>query len=83
MFYQVKKELLNTKTRKLKKRYLRKKFISRIGFVSEVRYNLLIRFLFSNRFLLNRKILMQLRVEESSTTFSLENWIKCYYKNLF
>lgn len=67
---QIKKEFFRTKSRKLKKRTTKQKFITQINLMNKFKYNFFIYFITKNRLLLNRKILIQLLIEEQYINYS-------------
>lgn len=69
----IKKSFLKTKNRKLKKRFLRRRYINQINSMYQFKYNLLINFLCIHKLFLNRKIISQYFIEESLTNFSFQN----------
>jgi len=80
---QIKKEFFRTKSRKLKKRTTKQKFITQINLMNKFKYNFFIYFITKNRLLLNRKILIQLLIEEQYINYSFRIWTNLYYKNLY
>ncbi len=80
---QIKKEFFKTKSRKLKKRTTKQKFITQINLMNKFKYNFFIYFITKNRLLLNRKILIQLLIEEQYINYSFKIWTNLYYKNLY
>jgi|GEM_PF-5940574 len=69
---QIKKEFFKTKSRKLKKRTTKQKFITQINLMNKFKYNFFIYFITKNRLLLNRKILIQLLIEEQYINYSFK-----------
>ena len=67
----MKQEILQTKSRKLKKRGWQKQVITQINSSSCLNYNLLIYFIRKEKLKLNKKLLANFFVSEAGTSFSL------------
>lgn len=72
MFFNLKKDFIKSKNRKIKKRNFRKNFIKQIN-SKFVILNILKYFLKKNKIFVNYKILKELLVFEKGSYFSLQN----------
>nr|YP_004062239.1 ribosomal protein L20 [Plocamiocolax pulvinata]ADR03255.1 ribosomal protein L20 [Plocamiocolax pulvinata] len=75
----MKKEVFQTKSRKIKKRSKYKTYIQHLNFLSYFYYNLYIYFFFKKNLLLNRKILSNFYIKEIGSLISLQKWVFDYY----
>lgn len=72
MFTKLKKELVCSNNRKLKKQNIRKNFIKQIN-LKFFKSNFLVYFLHKHKIFINRKILSNILIAENGSAFSLEN----------
>nr|AIY34300.1 ribosomal protein L20 [Grateloupia taiwanensis] len=75
----MKQEILQTKSRKLKKRGWQKRVITQINSSSYLSYNLLMHFIRKEKLKLNKKLLANFFVSEAGTSFSLRKWMLWFY----
>nr|YP_009490406.1 ribosomal protein L20 [Gracilaria spinulosa]AWH62550.1 ribosomal protein L20 [Gracilaria spinulosa] len=77
----MKKELLQTRSRRNKKRIFRKKNINHIKLLT-TKYNLFSFFISTESIILNKKILSELVFTEGGSIFSLMQWNFRFYLRL-
>nr|YP_010921942.1 ribosomal protein L20 [Grateloupia turuturu]YP_010986440.1 ribosomal protein L20 [Pachymeniopsis lanceolata]WIM51248.1 ribosomal protein L20 [Grateloupia turuturu]WOL37408.1 ribosomal protein L20 [Pachymeniopsis lanceolata] len=76
----MKQEILQTKSRKLKKRSWRKRTIAQINLSSCLNYNLFTYFIRKEKIQLSRKLIASIFVNEAGTSFSFKKWMLQFYR---
>nr|UAT98024.1 ribosomal protein L20 [Ahnfeltia plicata] len=79
----LKKEVAGTKSRRLKKRYIRKNWLTKVNSSSFMNYNLIPYFYRKQGILLNNKIIAQICTEEFGTLFSINIWTFLFCRNSY
>nr|YP_008963793.1 ribosomal protein L20 [Grateloupia angusta]AGO19306.1 ribosomal protein L20 [Grateloupia angusta] len=75
----MKQEILQTKSRKLKKRSWRKQIITQINLSSCLNYSLFTYFIRREKIQLNKKLIANIFVNEVGTSFSFKKWMLQFY----
>ena len=78
MFLKLKKELISSKNKKLKKRNLRKISIKQSN-MSYLKFGVLNYFLKKQNIFINNKMLRNILITENGTISSLKNWVWFFY----
>nr|YP_010204199.1 ribosomal protein L20 [Ahnfeltia fastigiata]UAT97946.1 ribosomal protein L20 [Ahnfeltia fastigiata] len=79
----LKKEVAGTKSRRLKKRYIRKNQLTKANSSGFVSYNLIPHFYKKQGIFLNNKIIAQICTEEFGTLFSINIWMFLFFRNSY
>ena len=82
MFTKLKKELVRSNNRKLKKQNSRKFFIKQIN-LKEFKFSFFVYFLQKQKIFINRKILKNVLITENGSFFSLMNWIWFFHNKKY
>nr|YP_010395121.1 ribosomal protein L20 [Grateloupia elliptica]UQJ72562.1 ribosomal protein L20 [Grateloupia elliptica]UYI31698.1 ribosomal protein L20 [Grateloupia elliptica] len=75
----MKQEILQTKSRKLKKRSRQKRTIAQINLSGCLNYSLFIYFIRKEKIQLNRKLIANIFTSEVGTSFSFKKWMLQFY----
>nr|WOL37383.1 ribosomal protein L20 [Polyopes affinis] len=75
----MKKEIFQTKSRKIKKRNRQRQTAAQINLLGCLKYNLFRYFLRKEKLWLNRKLLSKIFTNEAGTLFSFKQWMITFY----